>query len=410
MRATSTLFRLLSEFLLSLPKRVRRTVLPMIEAIWEGQTLTLTGIARHLRGRARVKHKIKQVYRLLAHPEVHLRFDELFAAIAAMLIVSGSRPVLLVDWTCFDNKHYALVASIVHDGRSIPVYVEVHPISEYATEDVETAFLHTLKHKVLPKGCRPVVVSDAGFKNPWFATVQRLGWDFVGRLCGRVYVQPGDARADLWVQRAVVMEHATQIPLELGLHRIAKTNPLTARLVTVHYDAPRMPSQTRKPCKRKDSNAKKYRRLAEEPWLLVTSLAETECQAAAIVTIYAQRMQIEETFRDDKNRDTGVGLDASRSQKPAHLRALRWLGALTSILTHPVGLAGEMLGIHRHYQSNTVTDRRVLSLPFLGRQMLRHEDRRRLTMKRLRAALDEIRAAADLSRFTRKPEACLSSR
>lgn len=399
MHASSTLFHFLSQFLTSLSKRDLATVLPMVEAIWEGEDLTLTGIGRHLQGRALVKHKIKQVCRLLSNPTFHKRFPELFAAIARMLVLPGSRPVLLVDWTCFDECVYALVASLVHDGRALPLYVEAHPIDKYATPDVEHAFLDTLCQTVLPTGVRPVVVSDAGFRNPWFAHVRSLGWDFVGRLCGRVLLQPLDATADIWVQRDVLMSQAGSTGLDLGQYRVAKTNPLTARVVTVHYRTPRTPGQKRT-LPQKGPKADKYRQQAEEPWLLFTSLSDEEMTAAGVVAVYARRMQIEETFRDDKNRDTGVGLDASASEIPNHLCMLRWLGALSQILTHVVGVVGETLGLHKHYQSNTAK-RRVLSLPFLGRQILRHEDRRRLTMKRLLTALTQIQNQADLAHIQR---------
>ena len=400
MRATSTLFRFLSQFLTTLPPRLLKTVEPMLEAIWRGKELTLTGIGRNLPGRARVKHKIKRVYRLLSNPTLHHAFNHLFAALAAMLIEPGSRPMLLVDWTCFDNEHYALVASIPHDGRAIPIYLEVHPIKDYATAAVERAFLNTLHRQILPKGCRPVLITDAGFRNPWFAHVRSLGWDFVGRLCGNVTLQPLAATCEVWLRREVFFVHATATPTELGLFRCARTNPLTARLVTVHYRTPRRPSQKRSQNRKKGSKGEKYRKQANEPWLLITSLHAVVFDAAAIVDLYSLRMQIEETFRDDKNRDSGVGLDASRSTNPKHLCALRWLGALTTVLTHTVGQVGELLGIHRHYQSNTTSDRRVLSLPFLGRQILQHEDRRRLSMKRLMVALEMIRAGVDVSRFT----------
>ena len=29
--------------------------------------------------------------------------------------------------------------------------------------------------------CEPIIVTDAGFKVPWFKQVQSIGWDFVGR-------------------------------------------------------------------------------------------------------------------------------------------------------------------------------------------------------------------------------------
>lgn len=403
MRAPSTLFRFLARFLFSLPKRLQQTIFRLFETIWDGAPLTLTGIARHLRGRAKMKHKIKLVDRLLSNPTLHHAFPALFAAIARTLLAPNSRPVLLIDWTCFDKTHYALVASISHEGRALPIYVEVHPQKDNGTEAVESAFLTTLNEKILPKGCIPVVVTDAGFRNPWFAQVRRLGWDFVGRLCGTVLVQPVEATADIWLRREVVMAQASTRPKDVGEYRVARSNPLTARLVTVHTTSARQPSQTRTPSRKQEGTAARYRRLAEEPWLLATSLDLAAFPAAVVVALYARRMQIEESFKDDKNRDSGLGLDASRSRTPTHLRALRWMGALTSLLTHTLGIVGEQLGLHREYQSNTVSDRRVLSLPFLGRQILYHEDRRRITLKRLNDALARIQTQADIAYLRRHP-------
>jgi hypothetical protein len=98
-------------------------------------------------------------------------------------------------------------------------------------------------------------------------------------------------------------------------------------------------------------------------------------------------MWIEEQFRDDKNIDTGIGLNQSRSSCPGRLKGLRILGQLVTILTHCAGMVGEHLDLHPRYQSNTVKDRRGLSLPYLGRQVLFHEDRRRISLTRLNQAL-----------------------
>ena len=399
MRATSTLFRFLSDFLIDLPPRLLGVVEESMEAIWRGQELTLTGIGRNILGRTRVKHKIKRAYRLLSNPLLHRAFNPLFANIAARLIDPGSRPILLVDWTCFDDTHYAIVASTPHRGRAIPVYIEVHPKSRYASPDVEQAFLNTLNNAILPLNARPVLVSDAGFRNPWLREVNRLGWDFVGRLRGPVTVQPEDSTSDVWLHHYLLFERDSERPSELGVYRCAKSNPLSSRLVLVHSRAPRKPSQRRSGLRSHRTNDEAYRKAAAEPWLLVTSLELSTFPAQSVVEIYGLRMQIEEEFRDDKNRDSGVGLDASRSRTPSHLRGLRWLGALTSLLTQTVGQVGEMLGLHRHYQSNTTSDRRVLSLTFLGRQMLLHEDRRALSLKRLQDAWRAIRATVDVSRF-----------
>ena len=51
---------------------------------------------------------------------------------------------------------------------------------------------------VLPEGCRPIVVTDAGFRGPWFRDVEALGWDWVGRIrkrrCRGAYKKMSGAR------------------------------------------------------------------------------------------------------------------------------------------------------------------------------------------------------------------------
>ncbi len=46
---------------------------------------------------------------------------------------------------------------------------------------------------MLPPHCRPILVTDAGFRTPWFKQVEALGWDWVGRIRNRHEVQrPGE--------------------------------------------------------------------------------------------------------------------------------------------------------------------------------------------------------------------------
>ena len=57
----------------------------------------------------------------------------------------------------------------------------------------------------------------------------------------------------------------------------------------------------------------RHARRAREPWLLVTSLSAHQVRAKRIVRLYAQRMQIEEAFRDLKSERFGLGFEVSRS-------------------------------------------------------------------------------------------------
>jgi len=34
---------------------------------------------------------------------------------------------------------------------------------------------------MMAEDCKPIVVTDAGFRTPWFKEIESLGWDWVGR-------------------------------------------------------------------------------------------------------------------------------------------------------------------------------------------------------------------------------------
>ncbi len=393
MRACLTLHHLAASFLPVLPKPRLQLLLDALDAVIRSERLTLTGIGRSLSGKAFVKHKIKRIYRLLANSHIQQDLPLFFSAIAKQLIPPKSTPLILIDWTPYGLLHHALVAAIRHDGRAIPIALEVHPQKHLGNPDIEQRFLRRL-HRTLPTGCRPILVTDAGFRNPWFKYVQKLGWDFVGRLTNSVKAQPSDANADIWLQLKILHERATGTPKSWGRWRVAKTNLLEMTLVLYRGESTRQPSQ-RRGQERRRSMSKKYRDRAAEPWMLVTSMSEAS--AAEVVGWYQARMQIEELFRDEKSIDTGLGLSKSRSYRVKHLVVLRLLGTLATLLTQIVGRVGENLGLHRRYQVNTVSDRRVLSLAFLGRQILQHGDLRCLSRRRLEEALDQIRQRASAS-------------
>ena len=40
---------------------------------------------------------------------------------------------------------------------------------------------------MLPDDCKPIIVTDAGFRIPWFKQVLSLEWDYVGRVRNRTH-------------------------------------------------------------------------------------------------------------------------------------------------------------------------------------------------------------------------------
>ena len=68
--------------------------------------------------------------------------------------------------------------------------------------------------------------------------------------------------------------------------------------------------------------------------------------AQAIVAIYAQRMQIEQAFRDTKNARFGLGLSNSASRTPARLAVLALIASLAEFVLRLIG----QCAINHHLQ------------------------------------------------------------
>jgi hypothetical protein len=76
------------------------------------------------------------------------------------------------------------------------------------------------------------------------------------------------------------------------------------------------------------------------------------------------------TFRDHKCSRFGLGLDAVRTNDLDRARAYVLLAALAHYVAFTLGEQAEKAGLSREFQANTVTNRRVLSRPRLGAEMV----------------------------------------
>ena len=159
----------------------------IVAALLSGGRLALTHLGRHRAGRAFVKHHIKAVDRLLGNPHQHRERDGVYRVLARTVLGGVARPVILVDWadSALAHKQLILKAAVPVKGRAISLYEEVHSMRCYNNARIHRQFLHRLQ-SIVPEGCGPIVVTDAGFRGPWFRNVEALVWDWVGRIRNRI--------------------------------------------------------------------------------------------------------------------------------------------------------------------------------------------------------------------------------
>ena len=85
-------------------------------------------------------------------------------------------------------------------------------------------------------------------------------------------------------------------------------------------------------------------------------------------------MQIEESFRDTKCHRWGFGLRYARCSSIKRLEILLLIAALATLLLWLVGMHGRALDWMRRLQANTEVRRPVLSVVFVGSQLLRRPE------------------------------------
>jgi hypothetical protein len=326
--------------------------------------LSLSSLGREIDLPIKVRSGIRRADRFLGNKKLHQERESIYQAIITRVIGSAHRPDILIDWSNIPNTtHHILRASLVAQGRAITLYEEVHVEKNLGTLAAHTNFLRKLKI-LLPRECRPIIITDAGFYNSWFQEVLKLGWDFVGRVRGKKYFRKADK--DEWLLSRSLFMKATAIPQYLGEVELCKANPLNVRLCL--YKEEYVKNQR---AKRSGRNPSEYRKMAKEPWLLATSLPESYFLPKKIIAKYSMRMQIEEAFRDLKSSQYGFSLEKAHSKDPTRIEVLLLIAMLASFIAWLTGWVAEKKGLHFQFQSNSIKNRRVISLFFLGCEVIK---------------------------------------
>jgi Transposase DDE domain len=362
----------LAEVFSLMHKATLSVVLKAIDALGAGSWLTMTEIARHWPGAQRVAAPLKATDRLLSSPRVAQYRAMLYAGLTRWLI-RQDRPLIVVDWSDVkvDGRFRLLRAGLAVDGRTLTLYEEVHSRARSGQVTLETAFLRSLG-RLLPPGCRPIVVTDAGFRVPWLRAVKRLGWDYVGRVRGMVKVQRVDPTSSSWELCSALHRLARRDKArELGAYRLSQQTQLQTRLIVHQALRKGRHAKTVTGKVRRDHLSRKAARSAREPWLLASSLSCAEATTRRVVNLYARRMRIEESFRDLKSGDLGVGFEHSRTDKRGRLAHLLLLFALSQLAVWLLGWCEEARGQGGRLEARTTSERKHHSLWRLGLEVIK---------------------------------------
>lgn len=288
-------------------------------------------------------------------------------------------PLMVVDWSDLNACRSAQLirASVALEGRSLTLFEQVHSMKAATTPAVHRAFLYRVK-TMLPEGCQPIVITDAGFRSSWFRAVESLGWHWVGRVRNRDLVREhNQASSPLsplspWQHCKMLYAKASATPLDLGLFDCVRNHPHVRRLITVKH-APKgrhMHTQQAPHARARSNQSEKHARAQDEPGLLAASTTLAHLSASAIVNIYARRMQIEQAFRDTKNARFGLGLSRSGSRSCARLTVLALIASLAEFVLRLIGQCAINHGLQYDLQLTNRRSRPEISVIRVGMLMI----------------------------------------
>jgi hypothetical protein len=369
-------------------KRVECTF-DVVSSLIDCGKLWISALGRGIKNKSTSKHNIKKVDTLIGNTKLHKERECFYKYVSATWVGNKTRPIIIVDWSPIagDCKHYFLRASVTGIGRALTIYEEVHAQEHYANNTIHKNFLKKLS-TILPIGCRPIVVTDAGFRNTWFTQINQLGWNFIGRVRHQTLIKMDGAD---WVDVRQLHSKATTTPKYLGHATVAKANPMDINLYIFRGKSKGRIKKTIQGEKCCSSNSKKYAKGANEPWVIVTSLADSHATAKKVMKLYKLRMQIESAFKDIKNKRYGFRLPESGTKNIMRLENLILIALLAMVAVWLAGQVGLINQWQYQLQANTVRNTAVLSITFLGLHILRHLSDYKIRKKELIDAFDYIR-------------------
>ena len=341
-------------------------------------SLSFNSIGRHLLSSASDKSKINMAWRFSCNKKIQANLSLIYRDIFKAFLSELNELIIAIDWSgCCSNDNYLLRASLVFEGRSIVLYNEVHPHSLLANEQIHEIFLKNL-HSIIPSNKTVIILTDGGFKTPWFSAVERLGWYFIGRIRGKFSYKLKESNEWFAIEK-LYSQTCRGETLFIGACELGKKAYKTRMngVLVTHWEGKkgRKSHSSRYP-----AAEKRYSELNSEPWVLFSNLNKNEHFAGESAPLplatfmkkaYAKRMQIEQNFRDDKSIRYGFGWRLSGTKTPAKINILLLIASIASFILWMIGFVAEKKKLHLAYQANTIKHRRVLSFHFLARKMIK---------------------------------------
>ena len=386
MRDISILHDLLKNQCPNLHQKRLSSLMVAVQSLLDGQQLSLNELGRNISGPVSAKHNIKRIDRLLGNQALYSERLDNYRWHANLLCGANPMPIVLIDWSDVREqmRHQTLRASISFEGRSVILYERVFPFSQYNSPVSHNPFLRELA-TILPKRCCPLIITNAGYRNTWFREVEKLGWFWLGRIRGEVgFRESGQSK---WRSNKTFYPSANEKARYLGFGDLGRKSPIEAYLHLFKARSKGRKDQRSSKAGRHHNAQQYYRDSSKKTWLLATNLPAESMASKQLVNLYAKRMQIEESFRDIKSPQYGLGLRHSNTRCTKRFDILLLIAMLAEWVLRLIGFIATKHNWARQFQANTIRNRPVLSLTRLGREVRKRSQHYQIKEHDIRCAI-----------------------
>ena len=324
-----------------------------VSAAMGGHLLSLSRLARGLMGQSTQKAALKRVDRLMGNKRIGQEAQVIAAALLRAWCRGGQPLVIAVDWSEVAPGgvfvELRAVATRTGMGRGLTIYQQVYPESKLGNGRAERALLKRL-HGWMPAGVQVIIITDAGFRRPWFTQVERMGWSWIGRIRAGVCVSRD---RNHWEQASAWFAKASGKACRWSNCWLTRRFRFACDMVLYRRGTVGGKRYGRAGHGSSSKARREAKASAREPWLLAHSPQLRIFRAEEIVALYRLRMQVEENFRDSKSTQLGMGLELSQSRSAPRLHALLLIGTLAAFLLWHIGQLAEAEGLHLRFKATT---------------------------------------------------------
>jgi Transposase DDE domain len=315
MQSHDTTERLLVPLRQHLSKPQWQNLLALVVAIQLARTLVQRQLALYLLWAISSESCYRRLERLLSwEPERWEGLQRAWLRAVLRCFAPGSgRLTLLIDWTVHRDRCRSLWVMLPLGGRAVPLAFWLTPLAvggKGAQRALEDQALTQLRDW-LPARRRVLLIGDRGFRGrDRMQFLKRLRFQFILRVTGDTMVQLDGAWVRLQDIAPAVGKRRQWANVLYGKEKPKER--LTVNLIAVRQALPAPKAVL-------TNKGKKTGKTVEETiWYLATDLPLT----SDAVALYAQRMQIEQSFRDSKGL---LGLEREKTKQPwVRLRTLLW--------------------------------------------------------------------------------------